>query len=122
MIYSVLWNTSDIFKSIYIPRGFGCKALNRGTQWEFQLLSTIHAGSHVKGGDIFVLVQENSLIKHKIKLNLNALGTVVRISKPGNYHIEDVVLDRVQRRLYRAYAHAHMVRKKKEARDREVSC
>ena len=45
------------------------------------------------GGDIFGLVQENTLIKHKIMLNPKALGTVVRIAEPGNYHIEDVVLE-----------------------------
>jgi V-type H+-transporting ATPase subunit A len=87
-----LEDISDAYQSIYIPRGVDCKALNRGTQWEFQPLN-VKAGSHVTGGDIFGVVQENSLIKHKIMLNPKSLGTVVSIAEPGNYHIEDIVLE-----------------------------
>ncbi len=82
-----LEDIADLFKSIYIPRGVDCKALNRDKQWEFQPLN-VRVGSHVTGGDIFGVVQENSLIKHKIMLNPKSLGTVVRIAEPGNYHIE----------------------------------
>ena len=67
--------------------------MNRGAQWEFQPERSIRVGSHVTGGDIFGIVQENTLIKHKIMLNPKSLGTVVRIAEPGNYHIEDVVLE-----------------------------
>ena len=82
-----LQDISELFQSIYIPRGVDCKALNRAKQWEFQPLN-VRVGSHVTGGDIFGVVQENTLIKHKIMMNPKALGTVVRVAEPGNYHIE----------------------------------
>lgn len=82
-----LEDISQMFQSIYIPRGVDCKALKRGTQWDFNPIN-VKVGSHVTGGDIFGMVHENSLIKHKIMLNPKARGTVVNIAPPGNYHIE----------------------------------
>jgi V-type H+-transporting ATPase subunit A len=87
-----LQDISDLFQSIYIPRGVDLKALKRSTLWDFQP-QNIRVGSHVTGGDIFGLVHENSLIKHKIMLNPKARGTVTYIAEPGNYHVEDVVLE-----------------------------
>ena len=88
-----LQDISELFKSIYIPRGVDCKALHRGKLWDFQPSKDIRPGSHITGGDIFGVVQENTLIKHKIMVNPKSLGTVVRIAEPGNYHVEDVVLE-----------------------------
>jgi len=87
-----LEDIAQMYQSIYIPRGVDCKALQRGTQWDFNPLN-VKVGSHVTGGDIFGMVHENSLIKHKIMLNPKARGTVVNIAPPGNYHIEDTVLE-----------------------------
>ena len=83
-----LQDIAELFQSIYIPRGVDCKALSRGKSWEFKPTNSVKVGSHVTGGDIFGLVQENTLIKHKIMLNPKAKGTVTYIAEPGNYHIE----------------------------------
>jgi len=87
-----LQDIADSLQSIYIPRGVDCKSLPRGTLWDFKP-SNIRVGSPVTGGDIFGVVHENSLIKHKMMLNPKACGTVVRIAEPGNYHVEDIVLE-----------------------------
>lgn len=87
-----LQDIAESLQSIYIPRGVDCKALPRATLWDFKP-SNIRVGSPVTGGDIFGMVHENSLIKHKMMLNPKARGTVVRIAEPGNYHVEDVVLE-----------------------------
>jgi len=87
-----LQDIADSLQSIYIPRGVDCKSLPRGTLWDFKP-SNIRVGSPVTGGDIFGIVHENSLIKHKMMLNPKACGTVVRIAEPGNYHVEDIVLE-----------------------------
>lgn len=87
-----LQHISELFQSIYIPRGVDTKALNRNTTWDFAP-SNLKVGSHVTGGDIFGEVHENSLIKHKIMVNPKARGTIVSIAEPGHYHIEDVVLE-----------------------------
>lgn len=42
-------------------------------------------GSHITGGDIYGVVNENSLIKHKIMLPPRNRGTVTYIAPPGNY-------------------------------------
>jgi len=87
-----LQDIAESLQSIYIPRGVDCKALPRGTLWDFKP-SNIRVGSPITGGDIFGMVHENSLIKHQIMLNPKARGTVVRIAEPGNYHVEDIVLE-----------------------------
>ena len=78
--------------SIYIPKGVNVPALPRDTQWEFNPAS-IKIGSHMTGGDIFGSVIENSMINHKIMLEPKARGTVTYIAAPGNYTVEDVVLE-----------------------------
>lgn len=87
-----LQDISELFQSIYIPRGVDTKALSRSKLWEFQP-QNVKVGSHVTGGDIFGLVHENTLIKHKIMVNPRLRGTVVRIAEPGNYNVEDVILE-----------------------------
>ncbi|MBN3294776.1 VATA ATPase, partial [Polypterus senegalus] len=49
--------------------------------------------SHVAGGDIYGIVQENSLIKNKIMIPPKTHGTVTYIAPPGQYDITDVVLE-----------------------------
>ncbi len=44
-------------------------------------------GSHVTGGDIYGLVYENSLIKHKLMLPPRNRGTVTYLAPPGNYDV-----------------------------------
>ncbi len=87
-----LEDIAELYQSIYIPRGVDCKALQRGKAWDFQPCN-FKVGSHITGGDIFAVVHENSLIKHKIMLNPKARGTVTYIAEPGNYNIEDTVLE-----------------------------
>jgi V-type H+-transporting ATPase subunit A len=87
-----LQDIAEALDSIYIPRGVDCKSLKRSTLWDFKP-EAIKIGSHMTGGDIFGMVHENTLIKHKIMLNPKARGTVTSIAEPGNYHIEDVVME-----------------------------
>lgn len=88
-----LQDIAEAFQSIYIPRGVDCKALSRTKEWDFKPTSNVRVGSHVTGGDIFGNVHENSLILHKIMLNPKARGTVTYVAEPGNYNIEDIVLE-----------------------------
>uniref|UniRef100_A0A8B9H0D8 H(+)-transporting two-sector ATPase n=1 Tax=Astyanax mexicanus TaxID=7994 RepID=A0A8B9H0D8_ASTMX len=50
-------------------------------------------GSHITGGDIYGMVFENSLIRHKIMLPPRSRGTVTYVAPPGNYDVSDVVLE-----------------------------
>ena len=44
-------------------------------------------GSHVTGGDIYGVVYENNLIKHKVMLPPKAKGTVTWMAEAGSYDI-----------------------------------
>ena len=45
------------------------------------------------GGDVYGLVIENRLVKHKIIVPPRARGTVTYIAEPGSYGVEDIVLE-----------------------------
>ncbi len=56
---------------------------------EFSLKdSSYQVGSHITGGDIFGLVPENKMIKHRIMLHPKSKGTVTYIAPEGNYTLE----------------------------------
>ena len=40
------------------------------------------------GGDIFGIVHENTLLKHRLALHPKARGTVTYIAPPGNYSVK----------------------------------
>lgn len=82
----------DLTQSIYIPKGVNTPALDRQARWDFNPLYA-RPGSHITGGDIYGIVHENNLIKHKLCLPPKAKGTVTWIAEPGNYTVEDVVLE-----------------------------
>uniref|UniRef100_A0AAQ5XC62 H(+)-transporting two-sector ATPase n=1 Tax=Amphiprion ocellaris TaxID=80972 RepID=A0AAQ5XC62_AMPOC len=82
-----LKDINDITQSIYIPRGVNIGALNRDLKWEFSPSKSLRVGSHITGGDIYGMVYENSLIKHKIMLPPRNRGTVTYVAPPGNYDV-----------------------------------
>jgi len=82
----------EMTKSIYIPKGINTPSLSVTEQWDFQP-GKLRIGSHITGGDVYGVVQENNLIKHSMMLPPKARGTVTYLSAPGNYTIKDVVLE-----------------------------
>ncbi|XP_054834884.1 V-type proton ATPase catalytic subunit A-like [Eublepharis macularius] len=88
-----LKDITELTKSIYIPRGINISALSRDLKWDFSPSPNIRVGSHLTGGDIYGIVQENSLIKHKIMVPPKCRGTVTHIAPAGSYDTSDVVLE-----------------------------
>ncbi|KRF81298.1 uncharacterized protein Dvir_GJ16804, isoform B [Drosophila virilis] len=82
----------ELTESIYIPKGVNVPALSRVASWEFNPLN-VKVGSHITGGDLYGLVHENTLVKHKMIVNPRAKGTVRYIAPSGNYKVDDVVLE-----------------------------
>jgi V-type H+-transporting ATPase subunit A len=82
----------EMTKSIYIPKGINTSSLSVTEQWDFQP-GKLRIGSHITGGDVYGMVQENNLIKHSMMLPPKARGTVTYLAPPGNYTIKDVVLE-----------------------------
>lgn len=78
--------------SIYIPKGVSTTALNRDLKWDF-FPQYVRVGSHITGGDVYGFVRENNLIEHKIMLPPKAKGTVTFLAEPGEYDLNDVILE-----------------------------
>lgn len=82
----------ELTQSIYIPKGVNTPALSRDVAWDFAPTG-FKVGGHITGGDIFGMVHENTLIKHKIMLPPRARGRVLYLAEPGNYTVDDIVLE-----------------------------
>lgn len=87
-----LKDINELTESIYIPKGVNVPSLSRVASWEFNPLN-VKVGSHITGGDLYGLVHENTLVKHKMIVNPRAKGTVRYIAPSGNYKVDDVVLE-----------------------------
>ncbi|XP_039952352.1 V-type proton ATPase catalytic subunit A-like isoform X1 [Bactrocera tryoni] len=83
---------NELTSSIYIPKGVNVTSLSRDISWEFRP-GKVSIGSHLTGGDVFGYVQENTLVNHKILMNPRAKGTVKYIAPPGQYAVDEVVLE-----------------------------
>ncbi|KAG0720493.1 V-type proton ATPase catalytic subunit A [Chionoecetes opilio] len=83
----------DITQSIYIPKGISTPALSRSKMWDFQPDRLVKVGSHITGGDLFGMVPENTIINHRVVLPPKARGTVTYLAAPGNYSVNETVLE-----------------------------
>ncbi|XP_072049478.1 V-type proton ATPase catalytic subunit A isoform X1 [Amphiura filiformis] len=88
-----LQDINRLSNSIYIPKGVNVASLNRTKKWEFQPHKGVRVGSHITGGDFYGLVEENSLIEHRLMLPPKTRGTVTWIASPGSYTIEEPILE-----------------------------
>lgn len=82
----------DISASIYIPRGINTPALDQSLNWDF-VPTTFKVGDHIVGGDIYGIVQENTLVKHRVMLPPRSKGTITYIAPKGQYTLKDTVLE-----------------------------
>lgn len=77
--------------SIYIPRGVNVPALDKQRKFAFTPHTSV--GAHVTGGDIYAQTPESELIDHKLMVRPGAMGTVTYIAPPGDYDLEEVVME-----------------------------
>lgn len=82
-----LKDINELTQNIYIPKGVNIPALARNVSWDYNPSHT-KIGSHITGGDLFGLVHENTLVKHRLMLPPKAKGTVVFQAPPGNYKVD----------------------------------
>mmetsp|Transcript_24320 Transcript_24320/g.67617 ORF Transcript_24320/g.67617 Transcript_24320/m.67617 type:complete len:616 (-) Transcript_24320:156-2003(-) len=76
----------------FIPRGVSVQSLSRSTMWEYEP-SKLKVGDLATGGDIYGVVHENSLLDHRLMLPPGAKGKVTFLAPPGQYNIEDEVVE-----------------------------
>lgn len=53
----------------------------------------MQVGDRITGGDIYADVHENSLLDHRIMAQPNVRGNITYIAEPGEYSLEDKVLE-----------------------------
>jgi len=87
-----LQDIADLTASIFIPKGINTPALNKNKPWFFEP-KNFKQGENITGGDIFGEVVENTLINHKIILPPKGFGTISYIASPGDYTLQDIVLE-----------------------------
>lgn len=77
----------------FIPKGVEAAALDNSIQWEFNPAG-LEVGSLISGGDIVGTVFENELFhSHRILLPPRARGTVTWVAPPGNYAVDENILE-----------------------------
>ena len=72
----------------FIKRGVKVNALDRSRKWYFK--PVIKKGATVEEGSIIGIVQETSIIEHKIMIPPGIRGEIVRIEE-GEFRVDDVV-------------------------------
>lgn len=90
-IYDGIQRPLDVLKSKegnFISRGAEAHAINREKKWYFQ--PAAKKGDMVVSGDILGIVQESSIIKHKVMVPFGIQGKIKDI-KEGDFTVLDIV-------------------------------
>ncbi len=73
----------------FIGRGIETPALDLEAKWDFNVVAK--EGDFVSGGDVIAEVQETEAFLHKIMVPPLVSGTIKKVTKSGNYTIDDVL-------------------------------
>lgn len=74
--------------SPFIPRGVDVPSLDRAKKWDF--VPRAKVGDRVRAGDILGVVQETTLIEHRVMTPVGVAGTVKSVAS-GSKTIEDTI-------------------------------
>jgi len=73
----------------FIERGVEAPALDHEKQWHF--IPQISEGDALSGGDIVGIVQETSIIEHRVMVPPKLKGTITKIVSEGEYTVTDEI-------------------------------
>ncbi|MEB3860923.1 MAG: ATP synthase subunit A [Desulfurococcales archaeon] len=76
-------------RRMFIERGVDVPPLPRDKKWHFNPQAEL--GSKVEGGDVLGIVEETSLITHKVMVPPGVRGTLTWLAVEGDYTIDDVI-------------------------------
>ena len=80
--------------SVFIPRGVEVPILDESKLWNYKPDTRLKVGDLITGGDVFGHVSENMLFKdHRIMLPPRLKGRISYIAPPGEYNINENVLE-----------------------------
>lgn len=75
----------------FIKRGVEANALDQEKKWPF--IPTKKQGDHVQGGDIIGIVEETSIITHKIMIPPKISGIIKNINDTGEYTVTEIIAE-----------------------------
>lgn len=75
----------------FIQAGFSIPSLDMKKDWRVEF--SIQVGDQVHYGQIFGVIQETSLIKHRLLVPQGVSGEVVSVKPNGAYKVDDVVVE-----------------------------
>ena len=63
---------------------------NLSSKWNIYEIQPdiLQIGSHITGGDVYGVVYESPLLRHKVMLPPKAKGTVTWLADPGTYTVK----------------------------------
>lgn len=80
-------------QNCFIPRGVNVLPLDESLMWNFEPSKELKIGEKLSGGSIFGTVQENALLEHRLMCPPSAAGVVTYIAPPGQYSVNEEVLE-----------------------------
>merc|ERR1739848_159870 len=73
--------------------GVNVLPLGESLMWNFEPSKELKIGEKLSGGSIFGTVQENALLEHRLMCPPSAAGVVTYIAPPGQYSVNEEVLE-----------------------------
>lgn len=74
----------------FIGRGLNTELLDAEKEWETEII--VKSGDFIKGGEVYALVNETDLVKHKVMVKPGIEGTVTFVAENGRHKVNDVVV------------------------------
>ena len=74
----------------FMSRGINISALDKEKLWPTKL--TVRVGDKLSGGEIYALVEESSVVEHRLMLSPNLEGRVTHCKADGQYKLEDTLV------------------------------
>lgn len=78
--------------SMFIPKGLNAPSLCKSVTWEFSPFC-FKKGTILSGGDVYGIVYENSLLKHRIMMPPRCVGKIKYLAPRGNYTVDEIILE-----------------------------
>lgn len=73
----------------FIPEGIGLISIDESRKWDVQILAK--PGDMLDSGDVFAVVQETSMVAHKIMVPPGIKGRVTEVAENGSYNIHETL-------------------------------
>src|SRR6056297_2004434 len=74
----------------FIKEGIGLLSIDQQKKWDVKV--TVTVGDYLSQGEVYGIIEETSLVTHKLMVPPNVSGEVSEIKADGNYTVEDTIV------------------------------